>query len=189
VLFHKPPGYLVTLSDPFGRQTILDLLPSFSVRIFPVGRLDAASEGLLLLTNDGELAFRLTHPRYRIRKTYVVKVKGRLEGKDIRKIKKGIYLDSQRIRPDKLVCLAETRGRSRYLVEIHEGRKREIRRIFQAVGVPVIQLKRIKFGPLHLGKLKKGTWRYLRQEEIESLKKAVGLFESPALKTMSKEAR
>ncbi|OQX53425.1 MAG: pseudouridine synthase [Candidatus Aminicenantes bacterium 4484_214] len=189
IMLYKPPGYLVTLRDPFGRQTVLELLPSISARVFPVGRLDAASEGLLLLTNDGELAFRLTHPRYGIRKTYMVKVKGQLESWEVKRIKKGIFLNGQRVKPDKFISLVETKRSSRYLVVIHEGRKREIRRIFQAVGAEVVELKRIKFGPLSLGKLKKGAWRYLRREEINSLKKAVGLEADPAPKTSHKEAR
>lgn len=175
ILLNKPPGYLVTLNDPFDRPTIYSLLPDFSVRIYPVGRLDAPSEGLLLLTNDGELAFRVTHPRYQLPKTYIVKVKGSLPKEALMRMKKGIYLDGRWTKPDKLMTLAEARSYSRYLVEIHEGRKREIRRIFQAVGASIVQLKRIKLGPLKLGDLKKGQWRHLSPAEVQRLKKTVGL--------------
>jgi len=175
VLLNKPPGYLVTRNDPFGRQTIYNLLPDFPVCIHPVGRLDAPSEGLLLLTNDGELAFRVAHPRYQLAKTYLVKVKGNLPKEALTRMKKGIYLDGRWTKPDKLLTIAEGRAQSVYLVEIHEGRKREIRRIFQAVGASIKQLKRVRLGPLKLGDLKKGQWRHLTPLEVQRLKKAVGL--------------
>lgn len=176
LMMNKPPGYLVTLKDPFQRPTIMDLLPSFNTRIYPVGRLDFESQGLLLLTNDGELAHRLMHPRYQIGKLYLVKVKGKPDASSLSKLEKGIYLDGKRTAPAKIKRLSEGPKRVVISIEIYEGRKREIRRMLDAIGLSVLELQRIKFAGLELSNLKPGNWRYLEPKEIARLKMKVKLF-------------
>ncbi len=176
LVLNKPSGYLVTAKDPFHRPTIMDLLPSFKSRVFPVGRLDFKSEGLLLLTNDGDLAYRLMHPRFQVEKEYLVKVKPIPELSTLSKLERGIFLDGRKTAPAKIRMLPKTAKSSAVLlVKIHEGRKRELRRMFEALGYQVLTLKRLRLGSLHLGKLKKGHWRHLAPEEIKRLKKDVQL--------------
>ncbi|MFW6124469.1 MAG: pseudouridine synthase [Acidobacteriota bacterium] len=177
LMLHKPPGYLVTLDDPFDRPTIKTLLPDLGVRLFPVGRLDLNSEGLLLLTNDGELAHHLTHPRYHIKKGYKVRIKGQIRSSDLKSLSRGVYLDNQKIFPDKVKLIKVVSDFSLLKVEIHEGKKREIRRMFQSIGYEVVSLKRVQFGGLRLGDLEKGKWRYLKPEEAKKLN-SPGLFTS-----------
>jgi len=138
-----------------------------------VGRLDYDSEGLVLLTNDGELASRLTHPRYEIRKTYLVKVKGSPEISELDRLRRGILLDGKRTAPVRIERLGRSSTKTLLRVEIHEGRKRELRRMFRAAGHEVVRLKRIGFAGLKLGKLKRGEWRFLTPKEIEVLQRAV----------------
>ncbi|MBE0461422.1 MAG: rRNA pseudouridine synthase [Candidatus Aminicenantes bacterium] len=175
LMLNKPPGYLVTSKDPFQRPTIMSLLPPLKKRVFPVGRLDYDSSGLLLLTNDGELANRLMHPRYNVKKVYLVKVLGLPDGLKIMKLQKGIYLDGKKTAPAKIMKLSSMANKTLFRVEIHEGRKREIKQLFKAIGHKVVGLERIKFANLSLGFLKKGQWRFLMNKEIASLKKQVGL--------------
>jgi pseudouridine synthase len=171
LLLNKPPGYLVTVKDPFKRPTVMDLLPSLKKRVYPVGRLDLSSEGLLLLTNDGDLAYRLMHPRYRIMKEYLVRIEPKPKASMLRRLEKGIYLDGKKTAPAKIRMLTTTKMGTQVKVELFEGRKRELRRMFEAVGHDVLSLKRIRFGSLTLGKLKKGQWRHLSQKELERLKR------------------
>ena len=173
LMINKPPGYLVTLKDNFQRPTIQQLLPSLRKRVFPVGRLDYDSTGLLLLTNDGELAYRLTHPRFKVPKVYMVKVKGEPVPSELTRLEKGIYLDGKKTAPAKIALIGGDLKKSLLKVEIYEGRKREVKRMFQAIGHKVIQLQRINFGGLGLGSLKMGKWRFLTRKEIDSLKKQV----------------
>jgi len=175
VLLNKPPKFLVTLKDPFQRQTIKDLLPKLNTRLFPVGRLDFDSEGLLLMTNDGELTNRLIHPRYEIKKKYLVKIKGHPEKVQISKLERGIPIDGKKTAPAKIYPVSSSPKRSLYEVELHEGRKREIRRMFEAIGFQVILLRRINFAGLTLEGLNLGTWRYLTDKEVQLLYKKVGL--------------
>ena len=175
VLLNKPPKFLVTLKDPFQRQTIKDLLPKLNTRLFPVGRLDFDSEGLLLMTNDGELTNRLIHPRYEIKKKYLVKIKGHPEKVQISKLERGIPIDGKKTAPAKIFPVSSSPKRSLYEVELHEGRKREIRRMFEAIGFQVILLRRINFAGLTLEGLNLGTWRYLTDNEVQHLYKKVGL--------------
>jgi len=169
LMLHKPPGYLVTMDDPFSRPTIKSLLPDLGVRLFPVGRLDLKSEGLLFLTNDGELAHRLMHPRYEVKKIYRVRVKDQIKEKHIKNISRGIYLDNQKVTPDDIKLIKKDSDSSLIRIEIHEGKKREIRRMFQSEGYSVIRLKRVQFAGLKLGKLGRGQWRYLTPKEIRIL--------------------
>jgi pseudouridine synthase len=175
LILNKPRGYLVTRKDPFQRPTIMDLLPFFKARIFPVGRLDLDSEGLLLLTNDGDLAHRLMHPRYKVNKIYTLRVKKKPEPASLARLERGIFLDGKRTAPAKIRVLSSTKQCAHLRVEIHEGRKRELKRMFETIGHRVTQLKRIRFGSLYLGTLKRGQWRFLTREEIGRLKKLVQL--------------
>jgi len=175
LMLNKPKGYLATLKDTFGRPTVMNLLSNLKKRVFPVGRLDYDSEGLLLFTNDGELTYRLTHPRYNIKKTYLVKVKGKPDSAKLTKLKKGVFLDGKKTAPAKVTLLESNPRRSLLRVEIHEGRKREVRRMFEFIGYRVFKLVRVDFAGLKIGKLKSGTWRFLRQQEIKKLKEQVNL--------------
>jgi pseudouridine synthase len=175
ILLNKPPGYLVTLKDPFKRPTILELLPTLNTRVFPVGRLDFNSEGLLLLTNDGELANRLMHPRYRIKKVYEVRARGIPSQKDLQRLEKGILLDGKRTAPAKVTPVRLGSKDARIRIELTEGRKREVRRMFEAVGHGLFSLERTSYAGLTRGNLKKGRWRNLTPSEVAGLKKQVGL--------------
>ena len=175
VLLNKPPKVLVTLKDPLQRKTILDILPPLKSRLFPVGRLDYDSEGLLLLTNDGELANRLIHPRYEIKKVYLVKIKGHPNKEQISRLEKGIAIDGKKTAPAKIFSVSSSPNRSLYKVEIHEGRKREVRRLFEAIGFRVLLLRRVKFAGLTLDGLQPGDWRDLTDPEVQRLYKKVGL--------------
>lgn len=175
LLLNKPAGYLVTLKDPFKRPTVLELLPKLKRRVFPVGRLDLNSEGLLLLTNHGELANRLMHPRYRIKKVYEMRTKGIPSRKSLQRLEKGIHLDGKKTAPAKVTHLGADSKNARIRIELTEGRKREIRRMFEAIGYSLFSLKRINYAGIAIGTLKKGQWRYLTPSEITHLKKLVGL--------------
>ncbi len=173
--FHKPEGVLSTMYDPEGRETIADYLEDQKVRLFHVGRLDADSEGLLLLTNDGELAQRLTHPSYEIPKTYLVDVIGQVPPGLGSKLKKGIELDDGPVKVDAYKLVDMIPGQSLVEVVLHEGRNRVVRRMFEQLGYPVIRLVRTKVGPIRLGELKAGRTRVLSTAEVGSLMSAVGL--------------
>lgn len=175
LMLNKPPGYLVTFKNRFKRPTIKQLLPSLEKRVFPVGRLDYDSEGLLLLMNDGELAYRLTHPRFKVRKAYLVQVKGDPDPSKLTRLEKGIYLDGKKTAPAKIRLIKRDPKKTLLKVEIHEGRKREVKRMLGAIGHRVLQLKRVSFGGLGLGRLRAGKWRFLIRKEINALKKQVNL--------------
>jgi pseudouridine synthase len=172
---NKPRGVLVTLRDPYDRAAIRELVPNLPPGVNPVGRLDKNSEGLLLLTNDGELAYRLTHPRYEIPKTYLVRIEGTVAPGQIAKLETGIVLEGKKTAPARIKVLESYSDKSVLLVEIHEGRKREVREMFKALGHEVIRLKRTSFGGLRLGRLPSGKWRPLRPDEVRQLKRSVGL--------------
>lgn len=175
LLLNKPKGYLVTLKDPFKRPTILELLPKLKMRVFPVGRLDLNSEGLLILTNNGELANRLMHPRYRIKKVYEVKTKGVPSSKSLRRLESGIHLDGKKTAPANVTLLGSNPKNARVRIELTEGRKREVRRMFEIIGYSLLSLKRVNYAGIAIGTLKKGQWRYLTKPEVVHLKKQVGL--------------
>jgi pseudouridine synthase len=142
-------------------------------RIFPVGRLDYDSEGLLLLTNDGELAHRLAHPRYKVTKTYLVEIQGNPDSKKISRLEKGIILEGKKTAPARISRLKGSSKKTLLRVEIYEGRKREVKRMFEAIGHRVLHLKRVCFGSVRLGTLKTGNWRFLTQREVKDLKSKV----------------
>lgn len=170
VLMHKPAGVMTTMRDPQGRRTVADLLPKGSPRIVPVGRLDYDTSGVLLLTNDGELANVLTHPRFGVEKTYRAIVKGRLLPEDIHRIQSGVLLDEFRAAGARVKVVATRRDTSVLDITIHEGKNRQVRRMFEAVGHPVVALARLRFGPLKLGDLAPGRSRPLTEKELAALR-------------------
>jgi pseudouridine synthase len=175
ILLHKPVGVVTTLSDPQGRPTVRDLLPEVRARVFPVGRLDYYSSGLLLLTNDGELALRLTHPRYGVRKTYRVKVKGTPTVEGLEKLAAGVRLEEGTTAPAEVRVIRGSDAKTWLEITLSEGRKREVRRMCEQVGHPVEKLTRVRLGPLHLGSLQPGQHRTLSTREVYQLRHAVGL--------------
>ena len=175
VLLNKPAGYVVTLKDPFGRQTVRALIPKLKARVFPVGRLDVDSEGLLLLTNDGELAHRLAHPRFEVKKTYVVRVKGVPDRESLLRLEQGLPIDGRKTAPARAALIEQKPGESFLRIEVHEGRKREVRRMCEAIGHPVLELRRTEYAGLTLKHLKTGDWRMLTSAEVVRLKRAAGL--------------
>lgn len=176
LMLHKPDGVITSVSDPMGRRTVMDLIDVDTSGLFPVGRLDQDTEGLLIITNDGELAFRLTHPSFGVPKTYVAEVRGRPDGKGLAQLRRGVRLEDGVTHPARDVrVLGATREGSIVTLTIHEGRKREVRRMMQKIGHPVIRLQRIAVGPLTLGALRRGEYRPLTIGEVARLAAAVGL--------------
>ncbi|MBC7104760.1 MAG: rRNA pseudouridine synthase [Firmicutes bacterium] len=171
LMLNKPPGYVSTVSDPRGRPTVLDLVPRVG-RLYPVGRLDADSEGLLLLTNDGELSLLLTHPRYGVPKTYRVWVAGVPDRGTLTRLARGVELEDGPTAPARVRLVRAGRAGSVLEVTLREGRKRQIRRMCAAVGHPVLRLVRVGLGPVNLGALPPGRWRELRPEEVAALRRA-----------------
>ena len=167
-LLHKPRGVVTTARDPEGRATVIDLVPD-QPRVFPVGRLDADTEGLLLLTNDGELAHRLTHPSFGVDKEYLAEVDGVLKPGELRALRSGVELDDGKTAPAKVVQVSPGVLR----VTIHEGRNRQVRRMCEAVGHPVRRLIRTRIGPIADRRLKAGEWRLLSRAELQTLAQAV----------------
>jgi 23S rRNA pseudouridine2605 synthase len=167
-LLNKPRGVVTTASDPHAERTVVDLVPE-EPRVFPVGRLDADTEGLLILTNDGDLTHRLTHPSFGVEKEYVAEVKGTPTPAEVRRLREGVDLEDGRTAPAKAVLTPP----NVLTITIHEGRNRQIRRMCDAVGHPVVRLVRTRIGPLVDRSLKPGTWRPLTQDEVRSLERAV----------------
>ena len=169
VLYHKPAGEVTTVNDPEGRACVLDHFRDYPVRLYPVGRLDYDSEGLLLLTNDGALTERLLHPSHQVDKTYLARVSGNVSADDLKKLRAGILLDDHKTAPAKARLIRQEALAASVLVTIHEGRNRQVRRMFEETGHQVLQLRRVRFGPLDLGDLPRGQWRELTSEEIRKL--------------------
>jgi 23S rRNA pseudouridine2605 synthase len=176
--FHKPPGVVTTMSDPQGRTTVAELVPvKQHPGLFPVGRLDYETTGLLLFTTDGELSHRILHPKWKVEKTYRVLVDGRVEEPELDRLREGVSLDDGLTAPARVTAIR--RGTTSYCeIAIREGRKRQVRRMFSAIGHPVIELHRVSFGPVDIGDLSKAGWRYLTPQEVSALKEAVGLEEA-----------
>ena len=171
IMLHKPEGFVTTSKDQFGRPAVLDLIKGVSERIFPVGRLDYDTSGLLLLTNDGDLTFRLTHPKHDIEKEYEAKVFGIPDQADIYEFNKGVLIDGKRTKPAKLMVLEKGEKYANVKIIISEGRNRQVRKMCKEVKHPVAMLKRTATGELSLGDLQKGKWRYLTDKEVAYLKK------------------
>jgi pseudouridine synthase len=174
VLLNKPAGYVTTASDPQRRPTVMDLVRS-KTRVSPVGRLDADTQGLLILTNDGELAHRLTHPRYQVPRTYLAEVRGAMPQEACRKLMSGVRLEDGPARANRARIVRRGRARTQVELVLTEGRKREVRRMLEAVGYPVIKLVRTRFGPIDVRGLKAGATRPLTPEEVGELHRLVGL--------------
>ncbi len=174
LLLNKPKGIVSTLNDPEGRPTIEHLLHGVTLRMFPVGRLDFDTEGLMLLTNHGELAQALLHPRYHVAKVYLAKVKGVLTDDEIDQLAQGVKLEDGMTAPATVKKVRKAKENSWLEVTIYEGRKHQVKRMFEAVGHPVLKLKRIRFGPLALGDLLPGEFRYLTDREANTLR---GIFQ------------
>lgn len=168
--YYKPVGEVTTASDPEGRATVMDKFRDYPVRLYPVGRLDFDSEGLLLLTNDGDMMNSLLHPSHEVDKTYLAKVSNRVEEDAIRRLRAGVQLDGRLTSPAHVRVVRYESFATVLLVTIHEGRYRQVRRMFEAVGHQVVQLKRVGFGPIMLGDLPRGQWRQLTPNEIRKLK-------------------
>ncbi len=169
IMLNKPKGYVTTVKDEFDRKTVLDLLKDLDVRLYPVGRLDYDSEGLLLLTNDGDFAYKMTHPTQHIQKKYRVIVEGIADIGHVMKLCSGVEIDGYLTKPAK-VEIADTKERTSQLnITISEGKNRQIRRMCEAVGLPVIKLTRVSVGNVMLGNLPKGKWRHLTDAEVKIL--------------------
>ncbi len=177
VMMYKPKGVVTTLYDPQGRTTIVRHLPDYGIQLKPVGRLDMDTEGLLLCTNDGELANRLAHPRYGIEKEYQAIVKGIPDEKSLERLRKGIWIEGGKTMPaDVSVIHAEAKTDTTALkIVIHEGRKRQVRLMCEAIGHPVTSLKRVRIGPLFLRGMRAGECKLLGKQEVDELKRLVGL--------------
>ncbi len=170
---NKPSGYVTTLNDPQRRKTVADILPEMDVVVKPVGRLDMDTEGLLIFTNDGLLAQRLSHPSFGIEKEYIVTVSTLLEQKDMDRLEKGIRIDGVKTAPAKVsqVYFDERKRQTTFTLCIHEGRNRQVRKMCEAIGTQTLRLKRVRMGPVSLGKLPKGACRVLSKPEVDALKK------------------
>jgi 23S rRNA pseudouridine2605 synthase len=173
IMLNKPKDVVTSLSDPEGRMTVKDFLGGVRYRVFPVGRLDYDSEGLLLMTNDGDFANAVLHPSKKIPKTYLVKVKGILEEKEMEKLRKGMKLLDVMTAPAKVKRIRKAENNSWLEMTIYEGKKRQIRRMFEETGHPVLKLKRIRIDGLEMGNLKPGAYRYLTAGEIDKIKKEI----------------
>ncbi len=169
ILLHKPRGYVTTLSDEKGRPNAAQLVADCGTRVYPVGRLDMDSEGLLLFTNDGDFANALMHPKHEVKKTYETWVTGYVPGAEVR-LSRPIELDGYTIRPPQVRLIRADGRKAKFQITIHEGRNRQVRRMCEAAGMTVTRLKRVKEGSLSLGDLPLGKWRYLHAEEIARLK-------------------
>jgi 23S rRNA pseudouridine2605 synthase len=175
LMMNKPVGVLTSIGDDRGRQTVADRLPAGGARLFPVGRLDLNSRGLLLLTDDGELAGRLMHPRYHVEKEYRVVIEGRPSDDALRRISDGMIVSGEEFQPVQVRVLETAPGESRVSMVLREGRKREVRRLWQELGHTVLDLQRVRIDGLQLGDLKEGGVRPLSADEVAGLKSAVDL--------------
>lgn len=171
LMLHKPKQVVTTSEDPEGRAVVMDLVKGRMPRLFPVGRLDYDAEGILLLTNDGEMAHRLSHPSFQVPRTYWVKVKGKPAPEEVRKLSRGITLEDGPTAPCRIVPRKEARENTWLEMTLREGRNRQVKRMWERMGYPVLKLRRVSFAGLSLGGLKVGEYRHLRPAEVEKLKK------------------
>ncbi len=171
ILLNKPVGYISTAKDQFSRRTVLDLVETVKERIYPVGRLDYDTSGLMFLTNDGGLANRLTHPKHEMTKAYRVMISGSLKEEEIKGLENGIEIEGYKTAPAKVSIVDTSKKDSIIEIIIHEGRNRQVRKMFEVMGHVVLRLKRVAIGPVKIEGLEEGNWRYLSKKEIESLKR------------------
>ena len=173
LMLHKPAGYITTMSDPYNRPCVADLVPvSDYPGLFPIGRLDFDTTGILLFSTDGELGNGLLHPRHHVDKTYFAHVDGIVKDEELNRLRDGVKLDDGMTLPAEVSLLGRSKGESDIRITIHEGRKRQVRRMLDYVGHPVLTLHRSQFGPLVLGDLPEGSWRLLTEEEMNVLRNA-----------------
>ncbi|HOA54980.1 MAG: pseudouridine synthase [Acetivibrionales bacterium] len=170
ILLNKPVGYISSVRDQFSRKTVIDLVSGIKERIYPVGRLDYDTSGLIILTNDGEFANMLMHPRHEAEKVYRAEVEGMLGADDINRLEKGIDIGGYVTAPASVRVIDKTKKRSVVEISIHEGKNRQVRRMFESIGHPVLKLKRTAIGGITVGTLEEGKWRYLTKTEVEDLK-------------------
>ncbi len=175
IMLNKPVGYVTTMDDEKGRKCVADLVSDVGTRVYPVGRLDLESEGLLLLTNDGELANRLTHPKHSVPKFYNVTIKGEVTLSDRKKLSSEMVIDGYKIRPVKHTLVEMKEGQTVLCLELYEGRNRQIRKMCELCGLELLKLKRIAIGSIRLGSLKPGAWKHLTSAQVNMLKTAVGM--------------
>ena len=173
-MLNKPRGYVTTLSDELDRKCVTELLEGVEERVYPVGRLDRNSEGLLLLTNDGEFANNIMHPSKHIGKTYRVTVRSSLTDEQVVSLSEGVVLDGKRTAPASITVLSQEKTRSVFRITIYEGRNRQIRIMCEEVGLEVARLRRVSIGPIKLGMLKPGEYRELTAEELRAIRNAIG---------------
>ena len=167
IMLNKPVGYVTTVSDDQGRPTVMDLVSGdIRERLYPVGRLDFNTEGLLLLSNAGDFTYKITHPKHKLDKTYEVWVTGKAEANAIRRLEQGIFIDGRKTAPAKADVIESTKGSAVLSITIHEGRNRQVRKMCQAVGFKVLGLRRVSEGGLNLGNLPVGKWRHLNENEV-----------------------
>lgn len=169
IAYNKPIGEITTVSDPEGRATVMDKFRDYPVRLFPVGRLDYDSEGILLLSNDGEMMNRVLHPSFEIKKAYLVKISNQVSDNEIVRLRKGVIVDGRMTSPAEVRLIRKETFSTDLLITIHEGRNRQVRKMIDAIGHQVVHLKRVQFGPVLLGDLPTGRWRKLTDEEIRKL--------------------
>ena len=172
ILFNKPEGYITTVKDQFDRPRVLDLVSDIKERVYPIGRLDYETSGLLLLTNDGDLTYKLTHPKHEVDKTYVARVKGKLTKEEIERFKTGLKIEDYTTAPAKLKVIKydEQRDSSLLEIKIHEGKNRQVRKMCKAINHPVLRLRRSAMGKIKIGDCEIGKYRYLTEDEIKYLK-------------------
>ena len=172
ILLNKPEGYITTVKDQFDRPSVLDLVSDIKERVYPIGRLDYETSGLLLLTNDGDLTYKLTHPKHEVDKTYVARVKGKLTKEEIERFKTGHKIEDYTTAPAKLKVIKydEQRDSSLLEIKIHEGKNRQVRKMCKAINHPVLRLRRSAMGKIKIGDCEIGKYRYLTEDEIKYLK-------------------
>jgi pseudouridine synthase len=177
LLLHKPGRVVTTMRDPEGRPCVAAYLRGVRARVYPVGRLDFESEGLLLLTNDGGLAARLMHPSGGVERIYEVKIKGQVPEKDLERLRRGVYADGERLAAERIRLLRRSAEKNAWLeVVLREGKNRHVRRMVEALGHDVLALRRVAYGPLRLGRLPRGAMRPLSRDEVEALRRCVSSF-------------
>ena len=169
IAYNKPVGEVTTVSDPEGRATVMDRFRDYPVRLFPVGRLDYDSEGLLLLSNDGDMMNRVLHPSFEIKKAYLVRASNQVTDAEIIQLRKGVMINGRMTSPAEVRLIRRETFSTDLLITIHEGRNRQVRRMIDAIGHQVVRLKRVQFGPVLLGDLPSGMWRKLTDEEVRKL--------------------
>ena len=174
IMLNKPVGYVTTVNDEQGRPTVMELISDISKRVYPVGRLDINTEGLLLLSNDGDFTYKVTHPKHKLDKTYHVWVTGKAEQNAIKKLEQGVYIDGRKTSPATVDILDYTKGSALLSITIHEGRNRQVRKMCASVGFKVVSLTRVSEGGLSLGNLPLGRWRHLTENEVKRILKSAG---------------